>query len=75
MRKSKLCHRDHLNDIGFENVFSLVEVGIEEVLVHVLLGRIIDKHIDVAKSVPDKLSNETFEWDGASDLLTCSSTA
>lgn len=54
MRKGKLCHRDHLNDVAFEYVFRLVEIGVLEVLVHVLLGSIVDEHIDVTEPVPAK---------------------
>lgn len=60
VRKGEFRHRDHLNDVGFENVFRLVEVSIEEVLVHVLLGRVIDKHVDLPKSMPDKLADGIF---------------
>lgn len=61
MRKSKFRHRNHLDDVGFENVFRLVKVRLEEVLVHMLFGRIIDKHIDLVKSIPSKLAKRTLE--------------
>ena len=70
MGKSKLRHCHHLDDIGSEYIFSLIQIGLLKFRTYVLFRRIVDKYID--RAVPVDSQSVTCSYQEAYPRLTSS---
>lgn len=56
MRKRKLSHGEHLDDVALEKPLDLVQVNLRKVLAHELLRGIVHEDIELSETFNGKIS-------------------